>query len=157
MYACLFSLNYKTVQLQKQSTPVVCTLAQASPASGQGAIKSTRRSITVLPGLVPFGGLFGLFFQPEQCFSLTTIQPEQYFSASFSQSSDQRTGPYVACGDRMSMLAILCMPSNRRCQISWGTGQGRCGDTRVHLLRLGVCLVPPKMLIFSRFFVTSNL
>ena len=38
-------------------------------------------------------GLFGLFFQPEQCFSLTTIQPEQCFSASFSQNSDQRTGP----------------------------------------------------------------
>ena len=37
--------------------------------------------------------LFGLFFQPEQCFSLTTIQPEQCFSASFSQSSDQRTAP----------------------------------------------------------------
>ena len=38
-------------------------------------------------------GLFGLFFQPEQCFSLTTILPEQCFSANFSQSSDQRTGP----------------------------------------------------------------
>jgi len=37
--------------------------------------------------------LFGFFFQPEQCFSLTTIQPEQCFSASFSQVSDQRTGP----------------------------------------------------------------
>jgi len=24
-------------------------------------------------------GLFGLFFQPEQCFSLTIIQPEQCF------------------------------------------------------------------------------
>ena len=30
-------------------------------------------------------GLFGLFFQPEQCFSLTTIQPEQYLQ--FSQNS----------------------------------------------------------------------
>ena len=37
-------------------------------------------------------GLFGLFFQPEQCFSLTTIQPEQCFSANFNQDSDQRTG-----------------------------------------------------------------
>jgi len=26
-----------------------------------------------------------LFFQPEQCFSLTTIQPEQCFSTSFSK------------------------------------------------------------------------
>ena len=38
-------------------------------------------------------GLFGFFFQPEQCFSLTTIQPEQCFSASFSQNSGSRTGP----------------------------------------------------------------
>ncbi|XP_066353005.1 uncharacterized protein [Miscanthus floridulus] len=37
-------------------------------------------------------GLFGLFFQPEQCFSLTTIQPEQCLSASFSQVSASRTG-----------------------------------------------------------------
>ena len=44
-------------------------------------------------------GLFGLFFQPEQCFSLTTIQPEQCFSASFSQNSDQRTGPNLSCFD----------------------------------------------------------
>ena len=47
--------------------------------------------------LAPFAclkfGLFDLFFQSEQCFSLTTIQPEQCFSASFSQSSDQRMGP----------------------------------------------------------------
>ena len=35
------------------------------------------------------------FLQPKQCFSLTTIQPEQCFSASFSQVSDQRTGPYI--------------------------------------------------------------
>ena len=40
-------------------------------------------------------GLFGFFFQPEQCFSLTTIQPEQCFSTSFSQVSDQRTGPII--------------------------------------------------------------
>jgi len=32
----------------------------------------------------PIFGLFGFFFQPEQYFSLTTIQPEQYFLASFS-------------------------------------------------------------------------
>ena len=39
----------------------------------------------------PFACLnFGLFFQPEQYFSLTTIQPEQCFSARFSQVSDQR-------------------------------------------------------------------
>ena len=37
--------------------------------------------------------IFGLFFQPEQCFSLTTIQPEQCFPASFSQDSVNRTGP----------------------------------------------------------------
>ena len=54
-------------------------------------------TVHVLKPLAPFAclknGLFGFFFQPEQCFSLTTIQPEQYFSASFSQVSDQRTGP----------------------------------------------------------------
>jgi len=38
-------------------------------------------------------GLFGFFFQPEPCFFLTTIQPEQYFSASFSQNSASRTEP----------------------------------------------------------------
>ena len=37
----------------------------------------------------PIFDLFGLFFRSEQCFSLITIQPEQYFSASFSQDSDQ--------------------------------------------------------------------
>ena len=31
-------------------------------------------------------GLFGLFFQPEQCFSLTTIQSEQCFSAKIQTS-----------------------------------------------------------------------
>ena len=49
--------------------------------------------------------LFGLFFQPEQCFSLTTIQPEQYFSASFSQVSDQRTGPLE--GKNLGKLMIM--------------------------------------------------
>jgi len=39
-------------------------------------------------------GLFGFFFQLEQCFSLTAIQSEQCFSASFSQVLDQRTGPF---------------------------------------------------------------
>ena len=34
-----------------------------------------------------------LLFSAGTVFSLTTIQPEQYFSASFSQISDQRTGP----------------------------------------------------------------
>ena len=57
---------------------------------------------TKLVILAPFAclkfGLFGLFFQPEQCFSLTTIQPEQCFSASFSQSSDQRMGPIKGMG-----------------------------------------------------------
>ena len=43
----------------------------------------------------PIFDLFDFFFKPGQCFSLTTIQPEQYFSASFSQISDQRTGAIV--------------------------------------------------------------
>jgi len=37
----------------------------------------------------PETGLFDLFFQPEQCFPLTTIQPEQCFqsvSAKFQQA-----------------------------------------------------------------------
>ena len=38
--------------------------------------------------------LFGLFFQPEQYFSLTAIQPEQCFSASFSQNLASRMGPW---------------------------------------------------------------
>jgi len=33
------------------------------------------------------GGLFGFFFQQEQCFSLTPIQLEQCFSAKFSQAN----------------------------------------------------------------------
>ena len=44
-------------------------------------------------------GLFGLFFQPEQCFYLTTIQPKQYFSASFSQNSNQLTWPISQTDD----------------------------------------------------------
>ena len=51
-------------------------------------------------------GLFGLFFQPEQCFSLTTIQPEQCFSASFSQNSDQRTGP-LRCSKKINNIFEL--------------------------------------------------
>ena len=34
----------------------------------------------------PIFSLFDFFFQSEQYFSLVTIQPEQYFSASFSQN-----------------------------------------------------------------------
>jgi len=40
-----------------------------------------------------FFSLVGFFFQPEQYFSLTTIQPEQCFSASFSQNYASRTRP----------------------------------------------------------------
>ena len=47
--------------------------------------------------MAPFGlphiRLVWFLFQPEQYFSLTIIQPEQCFSASFSQNSDGRTGP----------------------------------------------------------------
>jgi len=39
---------------------------------------------------------FGLFFLSKQCFSLTTIQLKQCFSASFSQDSASRTGPKCA-------------------------------------------------------------
>ena len=46
----------------------------------------------------PMFSLFGFFFQLKQCFSLTTIQPEQCFSASFSQNSSSRTGPVVVAG-----------------------------------------------------------
>ena len=42
---------------------------------------------------LPYIRLVRLFFQLEQCFSLTTIQLEQCFSASFSQVLDQRTEP----------------------------------------------------------------
>ena len=56
---------------------------------GMSAMHATT---TALFACLKFG-LFGLFFQPEQCFSLTTIQPKQCFSATFSQVSDQRTGP----------------------------------------------------------------
>jgi len=40
----------------------------------------------VLRSAYPISGLFGFFFQPEQCFSLTTFQPEQYFSAEIQQA-----------------------------------------------------------------------
>ena len=40
----------------------------------------------VLRSAYPISGLFGFFFQPEQCFSLTTFQPEQCFSAKFQQA-----------------------------------------------------------------------
>ena len=43
----------------------------------------------------PISGLFGFFFQPEQCFSLTTFQPEQYFSAKIQQAE---RGRYERCG-----------------------------------------------------------
>jgi len=51
----------------------------------------------------PEAGLFGFFFQPEQCFSLTTIQLEQCFSVSFSQNSTSRTGPF---GMDMTIFSI---------------------------------------------------
>ena len=50
--------------------------------------------LTLAPFVCLNLGLFGLFFQPEQYFSLTTIQSEQCFSASFSQNSTNRMGPY---------------------------------------------------------------
>ena len=40
----------------------------------------------------PIFGLFGFFFS-QKVFSLTIIQPEQCFSANFSQNSASRTGP----------------------------------------------------------------
>jgi len=43
----------------------------------------------------PIFGLFGFFFQPVQYFCLTTIQPEQYFSAKFQIS---RNSP-ISSGD----------------------------------------------------------
>ena len=41
------------------------------------------------------------FFQPEQYFSFTTIQPEQCFSASFGQNSASRTRPIIWIGSTM--------------------------------------------------------
>jgi len=74
--------------------------------------------------LAPFAclkfGLFGLFFQPEQCFSLTTIQPEQCFSASFSQSSDQRTGP----GKLQRVVLHLLNKSKSRSELQLAAQQG---------------------------------
>jgi len=52
-------------------------------------------------------GLFGFFFQAEQCFSLTTIQPEQCFSASFSQNSVSRTGPGWNNEESIALFAWL--------------------------------------------------
>ena len=53
-------------------------------------------ALLVIDAKAPFGlphihlvRLF--FFQPESCFSLTTFQSEQYFSANFSQDSASRT------------------------------------------------------------------
>ena len=54
------------------------------------AIKKSRQGPR---SVYPIFGLFGFFFQLEQCFSLTTIQSEQCFSASFSQNSTNQTGP----------------------------------------------------------------
>ena len=51
---------------------------------------------TMAPFACLKNSLFGFFFQPEQYFSFTTIQPEQCFSASFSQISDQQTGQYFS-------------------------------------------------------------
>ena len=62
----------------------------------------------------PIFGLFGFFFQSKQYFSLTTIQPEQCFSASFSQVSDQRTGS--ACG---SLPQIISFPAARTSPVGW--------------------------------------
>ena len=53
-------------------------------AYGQVLLK-TKFNNKVLFACLKFS-LFGLFFQPEQCFSV-----------SFSQSSDQRTGPNACC------------------------------------------------------------
>ena len=45
-------------------------------------------------------GLFGLFFQPEQCFSLTTIQPEQCFQpvSARIQTSERGRSPPMRSG-----------------------------------------------------------
>jgi len=37
-----------------------------------------------------------LFFQPEQCFSFTTIQPEQYFQPSFSKPNGANSAKFLA-------------------------------------------------------------
>ena len=79
------------------------SLATSQTASSHGIREMEKVYLT--PHLLYLGpvrlskfGLFDLFFQLEQCFSLTIIQPEQCFSASFSQVSDQRTGP-ISCFD----------------------------------------------------------
>ena len=62
-------------------------------------------------------GLFGFFFQPEQCFSLTTIQPEQCFSASFSQVSDQRTRPLLSQPHELTYL--YSTTKEQDCSLHW--------------------------------------
>ena len=100
------------VETQDHLSSLTCVYRDASldyyclVITGRVKALRVRLSLSLLPPFqvlnflktyAPFAclkfGLFGLFFQPKQCFSLTTIQPEQCFSASFSQSSDQRTGP----------------------------------------------------------------
>jgi len=93
--------------------------------------------------LAPFAclknGLFDFFFQPEQCFSLITIQPEQCFSATFSQVSDQRTGP-KARGRWFLFIQKWCLhirmkwwyKYERICFLAWYT----CATTRNGFWRL---------------------
>ena len=68
-------------------------------------------------------GLFGFFFQLEQCFSLTTIQPEQCFSASFrpangtevSSLSSRRASPATSPTHALPPLP-LPMETGHRCR-----------------------------------------
>ena len=89
----------------------------------EGAIESAKpiglASVRVkLPIHTPFRprsaypetGLLGLFFQPEQCFSLTTIQPEQCFqpiSAKFQQTERGRLQPALIPAEQARGLFIM--------------------------------------------------
>ena len=59
-------------------------------------------------------GFFGLFFQLEQCFSLTTIQPEQCFLASFSQDSASERSQYVNRNNKANGNKQLLTLINRK-------------------------------------------
>ena len=77
------------------SLPLVSAGSSTTPHHRRCLLPPPKQTISALFACLK-NGLFGFFFQLEQCFSLTTIQPEQCFSASFRPANGALSRHLVA-------------------------------------------------------------
>ena len=76
------------------TTQIKLMWTSTSPAGKHGQQWPASYNTNTISASQDIFGLFGLFFQPEQCFSLTTIQAEQCFQPVSAKIQTSERGHY---------------------------------------------------------------